>query len=178
MSAATRDATLTTRATAAAGTAVTALFRSAVVWTALGLLGGLVYRELTRSQGFTGRTQLAFVHTHALALGTTVALVLLALALVLRLDAVRSFRWGIRVWNVGLAVTTGMLAVKGTLQVLDPAVADSKALAGIAGLGHMTLTAAFILLLLGLRAGLRDHQARLAGAPTQDTTLAAATPRP
>ncbi len=131
------------------------LFRAAVGWTIVGLVGGLAFRELTRSQEFTGFTQLALVHTHALALGTTLLLVLLALTVVLELGSDRRLRRGLITWNAGLAITVVMLAVKGTLQVLDPGAATSKALAGVAGLGHITLTVAIVWILLALGAGVR-----------------------
>lgn len=140
------------------------LYRSAVAWTGIGLVGGLAYREVTRSHAFTGSTQLALVHTHALALGTTVLLVVLALTAAFGLGEDRRFRWGVLTWNAGLAVTTAMLAVKGTLQILNPAVADSAALAGISGLGHITLTAAFILLLLSLGTQVKAHNSAHSGA--------------
>ena len=35
---------------------LTSIFRSAAVWTAVGLASGLGYRELTRQTGFTGFT--------------------------------------------------------------------------------------------------------------------------
>ncbi len=44
----------------------------------------------------------------------------------------------------------GGLLVKGCLQVLGHASANSPAIAGVSGLGHMLLTAAFILLFIGL----------------------------
>ena len=44
---------------------------------------------------------------------------------------------------MGAAITIGMPDRQGSLQVLDSGAATSKALAGISGLGHMTLTAAF-----------------------------------
>lgn len=72
---------------------LTTLYRSAVVWTVIGLLGGLGYRELTRSHDFTDRTQLAVVHTHALTLGTLMMLILLGLTAALALDSQRRFRW-------------------------------------------------------------------------------------
>ena len=63
------------------------------------------------------------------------------------------------------------VAVKGTLQILNPAVADSAALAGISGLGHITLSAAFVLLLLSLgtqikaRSGAHNRVLAQQGAP-------------
>lgn len=127
------------------------LFRSAAAWTAIGLVGGLAYRELTKLSDYSGYTQLAVVHTHALTLGTLLMLVLLALAATLPgLTASRRMRWGTHLLNAGLVLTVGMLAVKGTLQVRGVSWSDHPALAGVSGLGHMTLTAAFILVLLAV----------------------------
>lgn len=118
------------------------IFTSAAAWTALGLGSGLFYREFTRQNGFKGFTQLAVGHTHALALGTMVLLTVLALAKVFALEARGTGRF-LAVYNVGLALTFGMLNFKGVLQVLGNPLADSPALAGISGLGHMILTGAF-----------------------------------
>ena len=126
----------------------TLLYRFAVLWTALGLAGGLAYREVTRSHEYAGRTELAVVHTHLLTLGTLMMLVLLVLEQVFRLSEQRFFRAGVWTWTAGTALTTAMQAVIGTRQVLGDA--ESKALNGIAGLGHITLTVAFVLLFLAL----------------------------
>jgi di/tricarboxylate transporter len=125
------------------------LFRSAVTWTILGLLAGLAYREVTKAFDFTGRTQLAVVHTHALTLGTLLMLVLLALAAALPgLATDKRLRWGTHLLNAGLILTVGMLAYKGTLQVIGASYADHPAIAGVSGLGHMLLTGALALVLL------------------------------
>jgi len=124
-----------------------ALLRAAAVWTLIGLAGGLFYREFTKLNGVPGGTQLALVHTHALTLGTVLLLVVLALA----------GSWPLRLrgflitWNAGLALTTLGLLVKGILQVQGSPAALHPALAGVSGLGHMTLSAGFVLLLLALR---------------------------
>ncbi|CAM3845436.1 DUF2871 domain-containing protein [Smaragdicoccus niigatensis] len=126
------------------------LFRSFGIWTVLGLLGGLGYRELTRAQDFTGQTQLAVVHTHALVLGSVFLLIVLVLERVFTLSADRGMRWFAWVWNGGLALTITGLTVKGTLQVLGSTAADSPAIAGVSGTGHMLLAAGFALLVHGL----------------------------
>lgn len=147
------------------------LFRSAAAWTVVGLAGGLGYREITRQAEFAGRTQLAVVHTHALTLGTVVMLLLLALAAALPgLAADRRLRWGTHLLNAGLVLTVGMLAVKGTAQVLDRPWAEHAALAGVSGLGHMTLTAAMVLLLLAV-----GRVAGAAQAPVPAAALGAGT---
>lgn len=140
----------------------TTLVRSAAAWTGIGLAGGLYYRELTKHNGLAGTrdlagTQLAVVHTHALTLGTLVLLLLLVLLAQFRgLGTDRRFRWGVGLWQGGLALTTAGMLVKGTLQVTDTAGYDSPALAGVSGLGHMTLTAAFVLIFLALGRAVRE----------------------
>lgn len=134
---------------------LTTLYRSAATWTALGLASGLFYREFTKANDFSGWTQLSVVHTHALTLGTVVLLILLALTAAFDLGTDKRFRWGIGVWNAGLAVTAGAMTVKGVLQVLGNESANSAAISGISGLGHITLTVAFVLVFLALGAAVR-----------------------
>ncbi|MCE1177899.1 MAG: DUF2871 domain-containing protein [Micrococcales bacterium] len=133
------------------------IYWSAATWTGIGMVSGLYYRELTRARAFDGRTQLAVVHTHTLVLGTVMLLAVLALA-VSRLLAERDLGRFLLVWNIGLALTAGGLLVKGTLQVLGSAIADSPAIAGVSGLGHMTLSGALVLLFMALRPLVRADQ--------------------
>lgn len=147
------------------------LFRSAVAWTAFGLISGLFYREFTKLNDVAGGTQLALVHTHTLTLGTTLMLVLLAL--VGAWPALSSNAWfgrGFWVWQGGLALTSAGLLVKGSLQVLGRAAADSPALAGVSGLGHITLTLALIFAFVGL------GQVIKAGSTTQSSRRMATSP--
>lgn len=138
------------------------LVRAAAVWTGIGLASGLFYREMTKNFGLADSaelagTQLAVVHTHVLTLGTLVLLVLLALAASFRsLDQDRRFRWGVWLWQVGLALTTAGMLVIGGLQVSGTAGFNSPALAGVSGLGHMLLSAAFVLLFWALFRAVRQ----------------------
>ncbi len=133
------------------------IFVSAATWAGLGLASGLYYREFTKSLGFHGFTQLALAHTHALALGTLFLLILLALAKSFALPA-RSVSILLLLWNIGLGITFGMQVIKGSLQVLAHPMADSAALAGIAGLGHITLTIAFVYLFMVLAPAVKAQQ--------------------
>lgn len=142
----------------------TRLARSAFAWTLIGLASGLLYRELTRQLGFTGFTQLALAHTHALALGTTVLLLVLLLTRVFNLAADRRFRFFPIFWDAGLALTFGMLVTKGIAQVLDLGWANSKALAGVSGLGHMVLAGTFILLFLVITRAVKQPMSRVSDA--------------
>lgn len=130
------------------------LYRSAAIWTVIGLMGGLYYREFTKAHDWTGGGQLGLVHTHALVLGTLAFLLVLILAKTFALDS-RRMAFFVIVWNIGLALTVGTQIAKGTLQVLGREFATSPAIAGVAGLGHMTLTAGFILLFMALGKALK-----------------------
>ena len=136
----------------------TTLFRSSVVWTVIGLVGGLGYRELTRSHDFTGTTELAVVHTHALTLGALTFLIVLLLERTYAVSRHRAFRPFVWVWNPSLAVTVAAMTTIGTLEVLGSSAATSKALAGVAGLGHIGLTVGFVLLFVALGARIRARE--------------------
>ncbi|MDN5726778.1 MAG: DUF2871 domain-containing protein [Propionibacteriales bacterium] len=130
------------------------IFALTATWTTLGLLGGLAYREITKAADFTGTTQLAVVHTHLLTLGTIIGLILLVLERTFSLSRFRrTFNAGLITWNLGVAITTVMMFVHGTAQVNGTEV--SAAIPGIAGLGHMLLTAGFVLFFICLGRSLK-----------------------
>lgn len=138
------------------------LFRAAAGWTVFGLIGGVFYREFTKffEWDTTQYTQLATVHTHALTLGGLFFLLLLVLERTFKIDATtgkmgRVF-W---IWNIGLAITAGMQLFKGSLTVLNHPIADHAALAGIAGLGHITLAIGFAILFHALSKALKTAPA-------------------
>jgi len=131
------------------------LFIAATTYMAAGLASGLFYREFTKLNHFPdgGVTQLGFVHTHLLALGTLVMLVVLALERTMSLSLDRRFSWFFWTYNAGVVLTAAMMTWHGVLTVLG--LASSPAIAGMAGLGHMLVTAGFVLLFLTLGAALR-----------------------
>jgi len=133
------------------------LYYAAIAYAALGLLGGLGYREITHAIDFTGYTQLAVLHTHLLALGMLFMLIVLALDATLGISGSRSFSWFFTTYNAGLVITAGALTWHGLLQVFGQEA--GKAIAGIAGLGHILLTIGIGCLLAAINKPLR---ARLA----------------
>lgn len=133
-----------------------ALFRLASIWTAVGLLMGLYYRTITHMNDFTGKTQLSIVHTHTLALGMLMMLILTGLVAVFNVRD-EMFRWGIWVYTAALAVTTGTMAVRGTMQVLDLGDPHNAALNGVSGLGHIGLTVALVMILMSLGKAVKTH---------------------
>jgi len=130
------------------------LFTAAVVYLVLGLGAGLYYREFTKANDFVEGTytQLSVVHTHLLALGLLVMLIVLALEKVFTLSASPLFGWFFWVYNAGVLLTSAMMVWHGSLTVLGQE--SNAAIAGIAGLGHIIVTAGFILLMLALRKGI------------------------
>ncbi len=129
------------------------LYYAALTYMVLGLVAGLYYREFTKAhEDFTGFTQLSVVHTHLLALGMLFFLIMLALERVLRLSASKLFTPFFWIYNAGLAITVAMLATHGTMTVLGTKEADiSPAIAGIAGMGHILLTIALVMLFVALK---------------------------
>lgn len=137
------------------------LYLAAIVYAALGLVGGLFYREITHARGFTGETQLAVLHTHLLALGMLLMLIVLALDATLGISGSRSFSWFFTSYNAGLLITSGALTWHGLLQILGQDA--GAAVAGVAGLGHILLTVGIVCLLVSLRAPLRNRLAQTQG---------------
>lgn len=133
------------------------LFNAAALYTVLGLAGGLFYRELTHSRDFVGETQLGLVHTHFLVLGTVFLLVVLGLEKLLGLSRSKMFGWFEITFHAGLLITGIMMAVRGSMTVVGTPL-TSPAFAGISGLGHMFLTAAFVLFFLSLRKAIKADQ--------------------
>ncbi|CAM4499651.1 MAG: DUF2871 domain-containing protein [Paenibacillus macerans] len=126
------------------------LYYTSFFYAVLGLLAGVFYREATRHNGFTGETALAPLHTHILVLGFMFFLVVLGLGKLFGVHEAKSFGTWHVVYNLGLLITIGTMAVRGMLQVHD---SDIAFLPYIAGLGHMILGAGIIwlLVLLGKR---------------------------
>ena len=128
-------------------------------------MSGLVYRELTKAVGFPegAFTQLGLVHTHLFVLGFIPFLIFLALERLFTMSHARtSYRWFLGLYHAGLIVTAGMLITHGTLTVLG--IESNAMIAGIAGIGHILLTAAFVMLFFVLRAAVKRAPAS-AGVP-------------
>ncbi|WP_167477993.1 DUF2871 domain-containing protein [Nocardia arthritidis] len=122
------------------------LYWAAVAYTALGLPSGLFYRELTKAHEFTGKTELAVVHTHLLALGTLFFLIVLVLEHQLALSNTRAYRWFFAVYNVAVLWTVSCMTIIGARTVLG--YGESSPLSHLAGGGHILLTIGFVLFFL------------------------------
>lgn len=133
------------------------LFYAAFSYMVLGVFSGLYYREFTKSHDFpTGEfTQLSLVHTHLLALGFTIFMIILVLEYQFKLSQSSLFNWFFWTYNIGLIITATMLAVHGSMTIVGAE--SGPATWGISGLGHIFLTVGMILLFLNLRTVLKPH---------------------
>ncbi|QIK63306.1 DUF2871 domain-containing protein [Leucobacter viscericola] len=128
------------------------LLYASFIYMLAGVLSGLFYREFTKLNGFPeGQfTQLGLAHTHLLILGFVVLLIVLLFEKVFTIsDSPKLFRWFFWLYNSGVILTSAMLIVHGSLTVLG--LESSAMIAGIAGLGHMLVTAGLIVLFVALR---------------------------
>ncbi|MHA7269455.1 DUF2871 domain-containing protein [Arthrobacter sp. HLT1-20] len=135
------------------------LFYSAFAYMVIGVLSGLFYREFTKGKDFAGSTQLSIVHTHLLTLGFIVLLIVLILEKLFTLSESKLFNWFFAIYNIGLVLTAAIMVVHGILQV-DGVTEVSGAIPGIAGLGHILLSAGMVLLFLALRSRLFGANAK------------------
>lgn len=128
------------------------LFYAAFAYMLIGVVSGLFYREFTKLNDFPeGQfTQLGLAHTHLLTLGFIILLIVLVIEKVFAISRSRKlFAWFFWLYNAGVILTSAMLIWHGSLTVLGQE--STKMIAGIAGLGHMLITAGMIIFFIALR---------------------------
>lgn len=128
------------------------LLNASFSYMAVGVASGLFYREFTKLNDFPeGQfTQLAVAHTHLLVLGFIILLIALVIEKVFRISrSPKLFGWFFGLYNAGVILTTAMMIWHGILTVLGQE--STAMIAGIAGLGHMLITAALIVFFVALR---------------------------
>lgn len=113
------------------------LVKTSAFYGIFGLILGVFYREFTKFNGFTGKTQLAVTHTHALMLGMFMFLVVLVLEKNFNLSQFKQYKGFYLTYNIGLLITLAMLIFHGSMTVLGKE--TGAAISGIAGLGHIFL---------------------------------------
>ena len=124
----------------------------ALISAILAMVGGVFYRELTKFQGFAGKTTLSVVHTHYFVLGVLFFLLLLVLEKQFSFSRTRTYRV-LAVYHVGLNLTAVMFVVRGVTQVLAMNLSKgaSAAISGMAGVGHILLGVSLVLVLLEVK---------------------------
>lgn len=133
-----------------------------LIYAIVGLLGGVFYREFSKMNGFTGKTVLANVHTHLLMLGMVVFLIVaLFCAHFKTLPETKGFKVFLIVYNVGVAMTVVMMAVRGVTEVLGLELTRGAngAISGIAGVSHIIVAAGIVRMILCLKRCAKTEEA-------------------
>ncbi len=128
-------------------------FNASIVYASLALAGGVFYREFTKYTAFTGKTSLAFLHTHYFMLGMFFFLALALLERVFAFSAQKGIKTWITLYHVGLNITIACLLLRGLAQATQTTLSSalSGSLSGIAGIGHILLGTSMIALLILIR---------------------------
>lgn len=128
-------------------------FNASIVYASLALAGGVFYREFTKYASFTGKTTLAFLHTHYFVLGMIFFLVLALLERAFSFSAQKSVKGWVTVYHVGLNITTACLFLRGLAQATETTLsaALSGSLSGVSGIGHILLGTSMLALLILIR---------------------------
>lgn len=124
-----------------------------ILYTLLGLAGGVFYREFTKFSGFEGTCSLGKVHTHLLMLGMFMFLIIALFASKFDLEKEKNFKIFMITYNCGLILTAIMMVARGVFQVQGTflsAMANGM-ISGFAGIGHILLGVGLLVLLFMLR---------------------------
>lgn len=125
----------------------------AFIYGILAMICGVFYREFTKFQHFSDKTVLAVSHVHLFALGTLLFLIIAGLSLVLDIEKQKHFKKFMVLYNVALPMMVIMFIVRGICQVLKINLSSGldHMIAGLAGVSHILLGLAIILLFISLR---------------------------
>lgn len=117
------------------------------------LLSGVIYRELTKAFNFTGQSALSAAHLHLFALGTLMFLLVAIFVQITPVSQFKSFKLFVILYNIGLPFMVAMFYVRGIFQIMGTELSRGldASIAGMAGLSHITLSVAIILLFVALR---------------------------
>lgn len=127
-------------------------FKLAFIYAIAAMAFGVFYREFTKFVGFTGKTTLAVTHLHFFVLGTVMFLVIGLIASHTTLESQKLFRPALILYNVALPYMVVMFAVRGILQALGTELSGGAdaAISGFAGVGHVAMGTAIVLLFVCL----------------------------
>lgn len=129
------------------------IINTSFIYSLLGMLSGVFYRELTKFNGFEGITSLSFVHGHLFSLGFLFFLLLTVIENNFKITKHKYFKKFFIIYNLGLLVTVITLTLRGVTQVLKTPVSKmlSSSLSGISGIGHILLSLGIIILFIILK---------------------------
>lgn len=125
----------------------------AFVYGVFAMMSGVFYREFTKWNGYTGKTTLAFTHLHLFVLGSALFLLLALFSQITDLEQKKTFQYFLRLYNIALPFMIMMFFVRGIFQTLQIELSSgiSAMISGIAGLSHIMMAIAVVLLFTALQ---------------------------
>lgn len=129
------------------------LLNTAFTYTVIALVAGVGYREYTKMIDFTGETNLSLLHTHLFTLGMLFFLLVLSLEVTLKVSQQKFFNGFFVTYNIGLILTTIMMAFRGFLQTQGGEISKAMdaSVSGISGVGHILLSVGLVLFFISLK---------------------------
>lgn len=130
------------------------LWNAAGIYFILAIAAGVFYREFTKFNGYEGNTALSAVHTHFFVLGMFLFLIVILFSI--QKQSLCGNKWFKRffvLYNISLPFMTGMMVIRGILQVLQVSLmkASNAMISGFAGIAHILITVSFVMLFMALR---------------------------
>lgn len=126
---------------------------SAILYAVLAMVFGVFYREFTKFNGFTGKTNLSVMHTHYFLLGMFFFLAMVLLEKNFHFSDQKNTGKMLVVYHIGLNITALAFLMRGLTQVWGTALSKgmNASISGIAGIGHILMGVSMILILLKVR---------------------------
>ncbi len=120
----------------------------ALIYLVLGIIFGAFYREFTKFNNFSGKTALAFVHTHLIVLGFVIPFIL---ELELKERQNKFLNLYHLLYQIFMPFVCLMLLIRGILDVtiVDLSNTINQIVSGFAGIAHLGFTVAIVFLLIG-----------------------------
>lgn len=125
----------------------------ALIYAAAAMIFGVFYREFTKFSHFGGKTNLSVMHTHYFLLGMFFFLILMLLEKAFSFSEGKGIRLILTVYQAGLNITGLGFLMRGLTQVrgTELSAGMDASISGIAGIGHILMSAGIIFLLLQIR---------------------------
>ena len=127
--------------------------KSASIYTLIGLISGVFYREITKIMDYTSRTSLSLIHGHYISLGLFVFLFLLVLEKQFAFSEIKSSKQVVIGYHIGLNITGIGFLLRGLTQVLeiDMTRGLNASISGISGIGHILLAISLLMILRNIK---------------------------
>ncbi|MFS0781705.1 DUF2871 family protein [Bacillus sp. 1P06AnD] len=136
------------------------LYVSAFSYLIAALVSGVAFREITKYSGVFESTALGKVHGHLMTLGFIMFLIFIIFEKTVQLSAHKQFNLFFILYHVGVIMATVLMLVRGIVSIMVAKGTMSlssgldSAISGMAGLGHIILSIAFILFMIILKKAL------------------------